>query len=247
MSPTPPPPPLYTPHAQAVLKDSCIQKPFRLRSDTVTLHPEQLMSTESRLQCWLTTGEARALQRTPGVAGGRRGRCTAVRTGRRRGISCPPSRPFSTFFLLLAEPVIAYRLFTQDGGATRRCTATVVLFLFLLAALYFVLFHPRTEPSLRSPSPLIAFFSVSSLRLCSLLTALHPPTSLSWLTGWMAARSEPQQKACAPLGAKVMLGGHIVLGEQEVCAERQYDPSLDSSNSRNNGSRTPRVNNPHFP
>lgn len=35
-----------------------------------------------------------------------------------------------------------------------------------------------------------------------------------------------------------MLGRHIVLGEQELCAERQYDPSLDSSNSRNNGCRT---------
>lgn len=135
------------------------------------------------------------------------------------GCRAHPADRFPPRFSLLAEPVIAYRLFAQDGGAT------VVLFLPLpFAALPLRLFSPRTEPSLRSLSPLPRVFSVSSLRLRSLLTALPlQPHLLSWLTGWTAARSEPQQgaaaqKACAPLGAKVVLGGHIVPGEREVCA-----------------------------
>lgn len=49
------------------------------------------MSTESRLQCRRPTGEAAALQWTPGVVGEgwrRRRGCTAVRTGRVSGTLC---------------------------------------------------------------------------------------------------------------------------------------------------------------
>lgn len=150
MSPTPPPPPpLYTLHAQAVLKDSCIQKPFGLHSDTVTLHPQELMSTESRLQCWRPTGESRGAAADPRGGGGtgRGARQRALEQG--EGFHAHPAHhfPHSVFFslsLLLAGPVIAYRLFTQDGGATwlgaaqRQSSSSFPI----LAALYFALFHP---------------------------------------------------------------------------------------------------------
>lgn len=94
------------------------------------------------------------------------------------GISCPTSSPFPPFFVL-TWPVIAYRLFTQDGGATRRCTATVIHLpcsppsASSLSSV--ALFHPGRHLLLQPVSPHRGF-SVSPLRLCSLLTA--PPPSL---------------------------------------------------------------------
>lgn len=51
-----------TQHTQAAIKHSSIQT-LRQCSDTLTLHPEQLMSTKSRLQCRCPTG---LVQRTSG-------------------------------------------------------------------------------------------------------------------------------------------------------------------------------------
>lgn len=86
MSPTPPPPPppLYSLHGRAPLKDSCLEKPFRLRGDTVTLHPEQLMSTESRLQCGRP-------------AGGPQGGSAALPGGRGRDFMAHPVDRFPHF------------------------------------------------------------------------------------------------------------------------------------------------------
>lgn len=76
---------------------------------------------------------------------------------------------------------------------------------------------PQTEPSPRSLSSFVAFFSVSSLRLCSLLTAPLPPHFPFWLTGWTAARSEPQQGSGAEGMRATRCQGHA---GRPYCARR---------------------------
>lgn len=153
----------------------------------------------------------------------------------------PTQLPFSPLFCAYIASNSISIVYTR----TRRCTATVIHlpssppphFLALLRRLS----SPRTAPSLAACLPSSPFFRFSPPSVLTPDSSSFAPLLPFCLTGWTAARSEPQrgsaaQKACAPLGAKVMLGGHIVLDEQEVCAERQYDPSLDSSNSRDKSS-----------